>query len=501
MFGVGTDHYDFYTAILPYGVTQGQVESITKTYDGTTASTEGTVFELASSLVGADELKIKGVFEQKDVGVELDFTADSSQKAYVRTVGADGKTITLHTIPVFTAIDGSATNYALATATPVQNAGVTANLSRYSGTSGTTVFRGKGVINPYLIDGLLGFQIQVPDPADDAASGQTVWEAFNRDGHHAEYMAGYTYTTAAFANSTLTIGGAQRTFDIDGTIDEGLLAEDDEIAFAFAFNGNASASDKGDYSVTLTMTSSNYNYAFSGTAANAVTNIEVGKLVITEISLDSLAYFVYNMNDIEHTFNGAAPSAAALFGGSLVITDRRGHTLVQGTDYTSVGLSYEIVNVGTEVGEYALRVTITEFISFNYVLDPNTAYTFSPKRTGTAENASLFIIPKEIRFDSVVKEFDNMGAASSDTTKQNFTEDYAPIAADSDYFFEGEYTTANGAAGYTTIGEDKDFEFDTTALRFTINGATRSFNILSVEGNNQDGNYYIADSSVECAES
>lgn len=497
MFGVGTDHYDFYTAILPYGVTQGQVESITKTYDGTTASTEGTVFELASSLVGADELKIKGVFEQKDVGVELDFTADSSQKAYVRTVGADGKTIELHTIPVFTAIDGSATNYALAIATPVQSEGVTANLSRYPGTSGTTVFRGKGVINPYLIDGLLGFQIQVPDPADDAVSGQTAWQAFNRnDKNYAEYMAGYTYTTAAFANSTLTIGGAQLTFDIDGTIDERLLAEDDEIVFAFAFNGNASASDKGEYTVTLTMTSS--NYAFSGTAANAVTNIEVGKLVITEISLDSLAYFVYNMNDIEYTFNGAAPSAAALFGGSLVITDRRGHTLEQGKDYTSVNLSYEILNVGTEVGEYALRVTITEFISFNYVLDPNTVYTFSPKRTGTTEDASLFIIPKEIRFDSVVKEFDNTGAASSDTTKQNFTEDYAPIAADSDYFFEGEYTTANGAAGYTTIGEGKDFEFDTTALRFTINGATRSFNILSVEGNNQDGNYYIADPSVEC---
>lgn len=498
MFGVGTDHYDFYTAILPYGVTQGQVESITKTYDGTTASTEGTVFELASSLVGADELKIKGVFEQKDVGVELDFTADSTQKAYVRTVGADGKTITLHTVPVFTAIDGSATNYALATAMPVQSAGVTANLSRYSGTSGTTVFRDKGVINPYLIDGLLGFRVQVPDPAEDAASGQTVWEAFNRNAqNYAEYMAGYTYTTAAFANSTLTIGSAQLTFDIDGTIDEGLLAEDDEIVFAFAFNGNASASDKGTYSVTLTMTSS--NYAFSGIAANAVTNITVGELVITEISLDSLAYFVYNMNDIEYTFDGAAPSAtAALFGGSLVITDRRGHTLVQGTDYTSVGLSYEIVNVGTEVGEYALRVTITDFNSVNYVLDPNTVYTFSPKRTGTAEDASLFIIPKEIRFDSVVKEFDNTGAASSDTTKQNFTEDYAPIAADSDYFFEGEYTTANGGAGYTTIGEDKDFEFDTTALRFTINGKTRSFNTLSVEGNNADGNYCIADPSVEC---
>lgn len=498
MFGVGTDHYDFYTAILPYGVTQGQVESITKTYDGTTASTEGTVFELASSLVGADELKIKGVFEQKDVGGELDFIADSTQKAYVRTVGADGKTITLHTIPVFTAIDGSATNYALATATPVQSAGVTANLSKYSGTSGTTVFRDKGVIDPYLIDGLLGFQVQVPDPAEDAVSGQTVWETFDRNAqNYAEYMAGYTYTTAAFANSTLTIGGAQLKFDIDGIIDEGLLAEDDEIVFAFAFNGNASASDKGTYSVTLTMTSS--NYAFSGTAANAVKGITVGDLVITEISLDSLAYFVYNMNDIEYTFNGAPPSAtAALFGGSLVITDRRGHTLVKGTDYTSVGLSYEIVNVGTEVGEYALRVKITDFVSGNYVLDPNTVYTFSPKRTGTAEDASLFIIPKEIRFDSVVKEFDNTGAASSDTTKQNFAEDYAPIAADSDYFFEGEYTTANGAAGYTTIGEGKDFKFDTTALSFTINGKTRSFNILSVEGNNADGNYCIASPSVEC---
>lgn len=496
MFGVGTDHYDFYTAILPYGVTQGQVESITKTYDGTTASTAGTVFELASSLVGADELKIKGVFEQKDVGVELDFTADSTQKAYVRTVGADGKTITLHTVPVFTAIDGSATNYALATQQPVQSAGVTANLGRYSGTSGTTVFRDKGVINPYLIDGLLGFQVQVPDPAEDAASGQTVWQPFNRNGHYAEYMAGYTYTTAAFADSMLTIGDAQLKFDTDGTIDEGLLAEDDEIVFTFAFNGNASASDKGTYPVTLTMTSS--NYAFSGTAANAVKSITVGDLVITEISLDSLAYFVYNMNDIEYTFNGAAPSAdAALFGGSLVITDRRGHTLVQGKDYTSVGLSYEIVDVGTEVGEYALRVTITDFDSFNYVLDPNTVYTFSPKRT-TTEDASLFIIPKEIRFDSVVKEFDNTGAASSDTTKQNFAEDYAPIAADSDYFFEGKYATANGAAGYTTIGEGKDFEFDTTALRFTINGAPRSFNILSVEGNNADGNYCIASPSVEC---
>lgn len=498
MFGVGTDHYDFYTAILPYGVTQGQVESITKTYDGTTASTEGTVFELASSLVGADELKIKGVFEQKDVGAELDFTADSTQKAYVRTVGADGKTITLHTVPVFTAIDGSATNYALATQQPVQSAGVTDNLKRYSGTSGTTVFRDKGVINPYLIDGLLGFQVQVPDPAEDAVSGDTVWETFDRNTqNYAEYMAGYTYTTAAFADSTLTIGGAPLAFDTDGTIDEGLLAEDDKIVFAFAFNGNASASDKGTYSVTLTMTSS--NYAFSGTAANAVKSITVGDLVITEISLDSLAYFVYNMNDIEYTFNGIAPSATAtLFGGSLVITDRRGHTLVQGTDYTSVGLSYEILNVGTEVGEYELRVTITDFESFNYTLAPNTAYTFSPKRTGTAEDASLFIIPKEIRFDSVVKEFDNTAAASSDTTKQNFAEDYAPIAADSDYFFEGEYTTENGAAGYTTIGEDKDFEFDTTALRFTINGKTRSFNILSVEGNNADGNYYIASPSVEC---
>ena len=498
MFGVGTDHYDFYTAILPYGVTQGQIESITKTYDGTTASTEGTVFELASSLVGADELKIKGVFEQKDVGEGLDFTADSSQKAYVRTVGADGKTITLHTIPVFTAVGGSATNYALATTTPVQSAGVTDNLSRYSGTSGTTVFRDKGVINPYLIDGLLGFKVQVPDPAEDAVSGQTVWETFNRNTqNYAEYMAGYTYTTAAFANSTLTIGGAPLQFGTDGKIDEGLLAEDDEIAFAFAFKGNASASDKGTYPVTLTMTSS--NYAFSGTAANAVKSITVGDLVITEISLDSLAYFVYNMNDIEYTFNGAAPSAtAALFGGSLVITDRRGYILKQGTDYTSVDLSYEIVNVGTEVGDYELRVTINDFDSVNYTLAPNTVYTFSPKRTGTAEDASLFIIPKEIRFDSVVKEFDNTGAASSDTTKQNFAEDYAPIAADSDYFFEGEYTTANGAAGYTTIGEDKDFEFDTTALRFTINGATRTFNILSVEGNNQDGNYYIASPSVEC---
>ena len=468
MFGVDTDHYDFYTAIMPRGLTSTQISEIRKTYDGTAESTDLTNFTV-SGLVGGDSLRIMGTFEQADVGDDLDFTVDTSGVAYVRTVS--GGKVTVNTIAVITSVTGDLTNYAyVRTALADPSQGVETNLGRYYSPGAVARISGSGIIVPYEINrGGISFRLTNGD-------GELIDFTTNTN---VEYRNGYSYDTSSFEGSVVPVGGTSLYMDENGAITEGLFADGDSLQFSFTFGGAESVTDKGDYSVGVSMTSANGNYVLTGSGS-------IGMLHILAIILDNTAYFNYVMDDIERVYDGT--DGLPDFGGTMIVTDKNGHTLSAGSDYTIV-LGYSSVEAPVDVGRYELRVNIVSFDGKgNYELDDDIDYRFIPENGGRA--AYLFVTPREVVFDSVIKQFDNTGEADPSYTVYNYADGAGPLEAGTE--FSGSFPMQSGTAGYSTVGSGKQFAFDTETLTFEdINGARRSYNTLEVAGDASNRNYCV----------
>lgn len=472
MFGLGTDYYDFYTAILPKGLTSSQISEISKTYDGTDDATAVTVFTI-SGLVGGDVLRIKGNFEQANVGEGLDFTVDTTGKAYVRTV--TNGVVTVHEMAVITAVSGELSNYAyVKSSLSDASQGVAANLGKYYAPGEVARISGSGVIDPYEINrGGITFRLTNGD-------GTVLDFETNTN---VEYRNGYVYDTSSFYGTIVPVGGSIFYLDENGEVTDGLFADDDSLQFSFTFADAASATNKGDYAVEVTMTSANGNYVLTGTGS-------IGMLHILAIILDDTAYFVYEMDDIERVYDGTSTLPA--FGGRMVVTDKNGHVLTEGVDY-EIELGFASTESPLNVGQYELRVNVLTFDGKgNYELDGDMDYTFIPENGSRA--AYLFVTPKEIAFESIVKEYDNTGNA--DNAVYTFADGYEPIEADVE--FSGVYSSPTGTAGYTTIGEGKLFTLNTDTLTFDdVNGTRRSYIVLDVTGDSGNVNYFVSDETVE----
>ena len=467
MFGVGTDYYDFYTAILPSGISG---VSVTKVYDGTDKVTDATVFTYTASPEKPPEgFLIGGSFEGKDQG-EQRFTADDRNVMFFRTVNGSGTTATVtpHKIMLISDPKGNATNFAVVRQRLSDGKTVAANIDGYYN-SGTVSFNGSNsTITPYKLT-LDDFTFLVTDGAGDE------WRWTGANERQVQYRHDYYYTEAAFAGSTVNIAGAasgSTTFDRNGEI-SGMLADDDRVTLSYLFGGAESVRDKGEYETTITLVSTNGNYVLEPSPLN------IGTLIITEIVIQETS-FVYSMEDIFRTYDGTKPDATAdLFDGTLTATDRNGHILT--ADDATYKLTYTINGGAIDVSKdgYTLTVTVSDFESNNYTL-PNGVTSFDIDIT----DARLYITPKLIEFKSIVKQYDG-SAARTDGTVFTYVSDNAPIAADEGIVFLGEFSD------YLKAGDDKDFELDTTPV--DIGGV--NYDVLAVDGDDTNINYFVEDVS------
>lgn len=468
MFGVGTDYYDFYTAILPSGISG---VSVTKVYDGTDKVTEGTVFTYTASPEKTPEgFLIGGSFAGKDQG-EQRFTADDRNVMFFRTVNGSGTsaTVSAHKIMLISDPDGNATNFAVVRQRLSDGKTVAANIGGYYN-SGTVSFTGSNsTITPYKLT-LEDFTFLVTDGAGDE------WRWTGANERQVQYRHDYYYTEAAFAGSTVNIAGAasgSTTFDRNGEI-SGMLADDDRVTLSYLFGGAESVRDKGEYETTITLDySTNGNYVLEPSPLN------IGTLIITEIVIQETS-FVYSMEDIFRTYDGTKPDATAdLFDGTLTVTDPNGYVL--NTDDATYKLTYTINGDAINVSEdgYTLTVTVSDFESNNYTL-PNGVTSFPIN----IEDARLYITPKLIEFKSIVKQYDGSGD-QTDGTVFTYVSDNAPIAADEGIVFLGAFDD------YSISGADKDFVLDATAVDI---GGT-DYTVLAVEGDADNLNYYVEDAS------
>ena len=467
MFGVGTDYYDFYTAILPSGISG---VSVTKVYDGTDKVTDATVFTYTASPEEPPKgFLIGGSFAGKDQG-EQRFTADDRNVMFFRTVNGSGTsaTVSAHKIMLISDPDGNATNFAVVRQRLSDGKTVAANIGGYYN-SGTVSFTGSNsTITPYKLT-LDDFTFLVTDGAGDE------WRWTGANERQVQYRHDYYYTEAAFAGSTVNIAGAasgSTTFDRNGEI-SGMLADDDRVTLSYLFGGAESVRDKGEYETTITLDSTNGNYVLEPSPLN------IGTLIITEIVIQETS-FVYSMKDIFRIYDGTKPDATAdLFDGTLTVTDPNGYVL--NTDDATYKLTYTINGDAINVSEdgYTLTVTVSDFESNNYTL-PNGVTSFPIN----IENARLYITPKLIEFESIVKQYDGSGD-QTDGTVFTYVSDNAPIAADEGIVFLGAFDD------YLISGPDKDFVLDATPVDI---GGT-DYTVLAVEGDADNLNYYVEDAS------
>lgn len=467
MFGVGTDYYDFYTAILPSGISG---VSVTKVYDGTDKVTDATVFTYTASPEKPPEgFLIGGSFEGKDQG-EQRFTADDRNVMFFRTVNGSGTTATVtpHKIMLISDPKGNATNFAVVRQRLSDGKTVAANIDGYYN-SGTVSFNGSNsTITPYKLT-LDDFTFLVTDGAGDE------WRWTDANERQVQYRHDYYYTEAAFEGSTVNIAGAasgSTTFDRNGVI-SGMLADDDRVTLSYLFGGAESVRDKGEYETTITLVSTNGNYVLEPSPLN------IGTLIITEIVIQETS-FAYSMEDIFRIYDGKKPNATAdLFDGTLTVTDPNGYVL--NTDDATYKLTYTINGGAIDVSEdgYTLTVTVSDFESNNYML-PGSVTSFDIDIT----DARLYITPKLIEFKSIVKQYDGSGD-QTDGTVFTYVSDNAPIAADEGIVFLGAFDD------YLISGADKDFVLETTPVDI---GGT-DYTVLAVEGDADNLNYYVEDAS------
>lgn len=467
MFGVGTDYYDFYTAILPSGISG---VSVTKVYDGTDKVTEGTEFTYTASPEEPPKgFLIGGSFAGKDQG-EQRFTADDSNVMFFRTVNGSGTsaTVSAHKIMLISDPESKATNFAVVKKRLSDGATVATDIGGYYN-SGTVSFNGSNsTITPYKLT-LDDFTFLVTDGAGDE------WRWTGANERQVQYRHDYYYTEAAFAGSTVNIAGAasgSTTFDRNGVI-SGMLADDDRVTLSYLFGGAESVRDKGEYETTITLVSTNGNYVLDPSPLN------IGTLIITEIVIQETS-FVYSMEDIFRIYDGTKPNATAdLFDGTLTVTDPNGYVL--NTDDATYKLTYTINGDAINVSEdgYTLTVTVSDFESNNYML-PGSVTSFDIDIT----DARLYITPKLIEFKSIVKQYDGSGD-QTDGTVFTYVSDNAPIAADEGIVFLGAFDD------YLISGADKDFVLETTPVDI---GGT-DYTVLAVEGDADNLNYYVEDAS------
>ena len=473
MFGVGTDYYDFYTAILPSGISG---VSVTKVYDGTDKVTEGTVFTYTASPEKTPEgFLIGGSFAGKDQG-EQRFTADDSHAMYFRTVNGSGTsaTVSAHKIMLISDPDGNATNFAVVRQRLSDGETVAANIDHYYN-SGTVSFTGSNsTITPYEIT-KQALKLWLTDGGGTRRNWNTDSET------QVEYAYRYAYDLSRFASSgsQVTVGDNSFAIGSDGSIKD-MFTTGDFVEFEMTFGGQPSVSDKGTYPTVISIASANEgNFVFEGGG----TELNIGDLVITEIVIETAGFSYTLGDDLTFVYNGDIPDVADFggdFGGVLTVMDGD-NVLEYGVDYTSITLEYTIVNAGSDVSVdgYALRVTVTDFVSVNYVL-PNNGASFDIN----IENARLYITPKLIEFESIVKQYDGSGD-QTDGTVFTYVSGNAPIDADEGIVFLGEFRD------YSISGAGKDFVLDATAVDI---GGT-DYTVLAVEGDADNLNYYVEDAS------
>lgn len=466
------DYIDIYTVVLPKGVTQNNV-SVSKTYDGTTAYNESET-SFGNNQIRGDVIELStGVYSQKDAGSGTIFKATYSDFMFRYAVGGEIKEAV---IKLFEGT-GDTANYAPATASYSGNITLTDGATNfYALPSGNYTYSGTirqkeisshdlslymwgeefgiGNMNNRVYDALVDYDTEAFEEKSKILS-QTV--AYRQSGNRF-YLEINGYAS-----------GEKVHFYITFTDEEGVTSE--------------SVKDKARYKVYINIADSP-NFIFTD-GNELLESLNIGELLISEYAIqEAQVTYVITAGFLSKIFDNDGKIPFNFDINNLRIVAQGGYE-VQPDEYTlNYGALFTAAKgdagknplTAKDAGEYDIYVKISNFTSQNYTLADMTVKFVDE----SGNQISYFVLPREIKFDSVTKEFDNTLNAEASYTEYTYEKGYEPVSGTNDVF----------AMKYASLdaGADISVEFTDTG-KLTLNGKT--YNTLSVvSGANRDKSNY-----------
>lgn len=471
---------DIYTVVLPAGVTGNNV-SVSKTYDGT-VNYNDSVTDFGSNLVGNDVVHLsEGKYVNADAGSGNIFRATYEEFTFLYQ--KDG-VIEEKTIFVFVGSDMTG-NYAPVTAALGVTGGSTAltdgNLSKYYTSAPVMLYYGE----------IHKKQITLADVDLNMFGREFIEGGVNPP---IEYDAMTVYNTEAFrSGSTILSNTLSLSADKKYMIMQGYAAgETVEFYISFLASGSSvfeeSVKNYGTYNVYINIQDST-NFVFY-TNNQQAERMNVGQLSITSYALQKANVKYVVSGDLSKIFDNTGNLTFSFNPDNLKIIAQNGYevgkdeyTLTVGAMYTTAkGSSVQVS--AKDVGEYDVYFKISNFDCplGNYTLEDMTVSFVDP----AGKEISYFVLPKEIEFSAVTKEFDNTKAADPSVAQYTYASGKAPINGTNDVF-DISYVTLDTGAGLSVVFNDtKDI---------TLGGVT--YTTVSVtEGSNKGTNNYYTQSTT-----
>lgn len=466
------DYIDIYTVVLPKGVTQNNV-SVSKTYDGTTAYNESET-SFGNNQIRGDVIELStGVYSQKDAGSGTIFKATYSDFMFRYAVGGEIKEAV---IKLFEGT-GDTANYAPATASYSGNITLTDGATNfYALPSGNYTYSGT---------------IRQKEISSHDLSLYMWGEEFGIGNmNNRVYDALVDYDTEAFAEKSKILSqtvayrqsGNRFYLEING------YASGEKVHFYITFTDeegvtSESVKDKARYKVYINIADSP-NFIFTD-GNELLESLNIGELLISEYAIqEAQVTYVITAGFLSKIFDNDGKIPFNFDINNLRIVAQGGYE-VQPDEYTlNYGALFTAAKgdagknplTAKDAGEYDIYVKISNFTSQNYTLADMTVKFVDE----SGNQISYFVLPREIKFDSVTKEFDNTLNAEASYTEYTYEKGYEPVSGTNDVF----------AMKYASLdaGADISVEFTDTG-KLTLNGKT--YNTLSVvSGANRDKSNY-----------
>lgn len=466
------DYIDIYTVVLPKGVTQNNV-SVSKTYDGTTAYNESET-SFGNNQIRGDVIELStGVYSQKDAGSGTIFKATYIDFMFRYAVGGEIKEAV---IKLFEGT-GDTANYAPATASYSGNITLTDGATNfYALPSGNYTYSGT---------------IRQKEISSHDLSLYMWGEEFGIGNmNNRVYDALVDYDTEAFAKKSKILSqtvvyrqsGNRFYLEING------YASGEKVHFYITFTDeegvtSESVKDKARYKVYINIADSP-NFIFTD-GNELLESLNIGELLISEYAIqEAQVTYVITAGFLSKIFDNDGKIPFNFDINNLRIVAQGGYE-VQPDEYTlNYGALFTAAKgdagknplTAKDAGEYDIYVKISNFTSQNYTLADMTVKFVDE----SGNQISYFVLPREIKFDSVTKEFDNTLNAEASYTEYTYEKGYEPVSGTNDVF----------AMKYASLdaGADISVEFTDTG-KLTLNGKT--YNTLSVvSGANRDKSNY-----------
>ena len=473
---------DIYTVVLPKGITQGNV-FVSKTYDGTRLYNDSTT-ELLAGKVGNDVVNItSGTYTTANAGAGNIFYGEYEEFTFLYEL--DGK-IEEKTIYVFSGSDKTG-NYAPIISSINASGGTTdlvgENINKYYSDRPTLIYAGE----------IYKKQITLADIDLDMFGG-----AFTEGGVNPplEYNALTTYNTESFWQGSEILGATLSiSADRNNLIMAG-YASGENIRFYISFlpegatDYEESVKNFGTYTVYINIVDSDNFILYA--QGQQTERMSVGQLSITPYELKTAnVNYVITSGFLQKIFDNNGTIPFVFDENNLKIIAQDGYE-VQPDEYTiDVGDRYATLKgmsasvVAKDAGEYDIYFRISNFNCplGNYTLQDMTVRFVDEN----GNQISYFVLPKEIEFSSVTKEFDNTTEVSSTTAQFTYVNGKAPVTGTDDVFGL-KYGSLDAGTGLNIIFTNTD--------EITLNGET--YIVVDVVSGTNEGkrNYYTLQTTV-----